>query len=111
MVPGTTTEKELARFGVGDFFGENALIENKPRDATVTAGTHCMARSSERTTSAPQHADACAYTGAADACAYMVRLRIGATVGCAYNAVACCTLHGLCCMVLCCSGGLVMPVH
>jgi hypothetical protein len=39
VIPGTTTEKELARFGVGDFFGENALIENKPRDATVTAGT------------------------------------------------------------------------
>ncbi len=39
VIPGTTTEKELARFGVGDFFGENALIENKPRDAAVTAGT------------------------------------------------------------------------
>ena len=103
MVPGTTTEKELARFGVGDFFGENALIENKPRDAAVTAGTQrlnaaVIARLPHRNT--PMRARTWCGLG-------LVRLSDAVA-----DAVA--LLHG--CMVgfgvlLCCSGGLVVPVH
>ena len=35
----TVAGREVAHFGAGDFFGEMALVDRKPRSATVTAET------------------------------------------------------------------------
>jgi diguanylate cyclase (GGDEF)-like protein len=43
LYPGRNQEVELARLGAGDFFGEMALLNAKPRSATVRAQTHVRA--------------------------------------------------------------------
>lgn len=50
VYPARTADIELARMGPGDFFGEMALLNDKPRSATVRAQTSVRALKLERET-------------------------------------------------------------
>jgi cGMP-dependent protein kinase len=49
-VPGTDRTREVARLGPGDFFGENALLTDTPRDSSVIATDTCTCMLIERNT-------------------------------------------------------------